>query len=339
MVIRLPTLDKKLNVSPGRYFLNEGTVQRIEQNDPEYVFRYPKGITISHSPEKQLHLGSKLVIRVKASNLDSSDKLLLDLRGTGNNQVRTMQSGSNNEFYWEEPGTMSAPAVITYRVIIQRKNGDYFTFPGNHQGNPWAWQNAYRNEFWETSVVPIEAPLQLFNTVKDRNQIIIYNTDWRNNSVQYLPTGSGERMTVRTTMRNPGEQRFMAWQYYFGDKIKGREFELPMFRELVVRARGIGPAPVMAKITLITTDARAFSYEMTLSEDSKDIIVPLSQMKQDSLLLLPRPFPAFHPLYFKSSVTTPFDIREIEKFEISFGRNSFPGTPVTVDVEAISLRK
>jgi hypothetical protein len=234
---------------------------------------------------------------------------------------------------------MNTPVMLTYRVIVQRANGDYITFPGNIKGNPWDWQNAYRNEFWETSVVPMEAPLQLFNTVKDRNQIIIYNTDWRNNSVQYLPTGSGERMTVRMTMRNPGDQRFMAWQYYFGEKIKGRQFELPFFKDIVVRARGIGPAPVTAKFSLITTDARAFSFEMTLSEDSKDIVIPISQLRQDSLLLLPRPYPGFHPLYFNSKVKTPLDMNEIEKFEISFGRNSFPGTPVTVEVEAVTLRK
>jgi hypothetical protein len=43
--------------------------------------------------------------------------------------------------------------------------------------------------------------------------------------------------------------------------------------------------------------------------------VPLSSLTRDSFLLLPRPYPGFLPLYFKSESTVPFKLKDAERLE------------------------
>ncbi len=45
----------------------------------------------------------------------------------------------------EVPADMVLSGVINYRIMIQKKNGDTYTFPGAIKGDPYAWDE-YRNE-------------------------------------------------------------------------------------------------------------------------------------------------------------------------------------------------
>jgi len=111
----------------------------------------------------------------------------------------------------------------------------------------------------------------------------------------------------------------MAWQHFFAaDRINEG------FTKLVVRARG-----TQLKVSLITYDADAYSTTLQLSQEWKDYEIPLATLQPDSFLLLPRPYPSFLPLYFKSAGNRPLDITKAEKIE-------FNGS---VEVEAVWLRK
>ena len=156
---------------------------------------------------------------------------------------------------------------------------------------------------------------------------MIYNPDWRNNTIEYITTEIPRQLAIKATSSSSA----MGWQYFFGEKISGRSNELTSFTKIIIRARS--PQEIKMKLSLITNDADAFSTEIQLSKNWQDIEIPLSNLQADSFLLLPRPYPGFLPLYFKSAGNRPFDITKVEKLEISFGGKD--QSPTSIEVESV----
>jgi hypothetical protein len=129
----------------------------------------------------------------------------------------------------------------------------------------------------------------------------------------------------------------MGWEFFFGDKISGRKIELISFTKLVIRARS--EHEMKAKLSLITTDADAYTVTVSLTKEWKEIEIPLSSLQKDSFLLLPRPYPGFLPLRFKKDEIKPFNIMDTERLEISFGEGIKSSSPVSIEVESIWLEK
>ncbi len=85
-----------------------------------------------------------------------------------------------------------------------------------------------------------------------------------------------------------------------------------------MRARTANDEPVQMKLALITKDAQAFATYPILTNQFKEIEIPLHTLMPDSSLLLPRPYPGFLPLWFKSSSNMPFNLIDAERVEVSF---------------------
>jgi hypothetical protein len=118
----------------------------------------------------------------------------------------------------------------------------------------------------------------------------------------------------------------MGFQHYFGDKFKGRTTEVPSLNKLKIRARAAGTQPMKAKVTLINADNFAVSTTITITGNFSDIEVPLNNLVADSSLLLPRPYPGFHPLWFKGAGSASgFRLQDAEKIEVLVG----PGIPAS----------
>lgn len=94
-------------------------------------------------------------------------------------------------------------------------------------------------------------------------------------------------------------------QFYFGEKIAGRKKELDSFSKLVIKAR-TNAGLLNCKMILITNDAESFSAEITISNQGGEYELPLKSFKQDSALLLPRPYPGFLPLWSKPAKANQF---------------------------------
>jgi hypothetical protein len=110
----------------------------------------------------------------------------------------------------------------------------------------------------------------------------------------------------------------------------------------VIRARTLEPQPVKAKITLINKDGFAFSSSVTLTNSFQDIEIPLTDLKPDSMMLLPRPYPEFMPLWFKAKGESSFDLSEIEKVQVTIGtdvKESEFKRPFNLEVQSIWLPK
>jgi hypothetical protein len=244
-----------------------------------------------------------------------------------------MQKKNAGEYVAEVPADAVTPGVLNYRIIIQKANNEYYVFPGNYKGNPYAWDNP-NSDTWQTIVADDKAGLEIFNTNTDRANLIQYNPDWRNNTFRFVPSDKASQLAVKITAKNLTDKQMMGLQFYFGDKLKGRQTELSSFTKLVLRVHAENP--VKARLALITKDALCFSGDFNAGNEWTEIRIPLTRMQPDSFLLLPRPYPGFLPLWFKSNTIGQLNIAETEKFQvICYGE----GKPVDIDIAAIWLEK
>ncbi|MEI9809540.1 MAG: membrane or secreted protein [Bacteroidota bacterium] len=323
----LPLNDKNNNggktesgsfqVMPGVYQLSSllpGRGKEIKSSAPEFVAPLPFSgeLFLSHTPYTEISSGKPFIISAKVAGLDTADKISVELRATQRWRNIPMQKRVAGEYIAEVPADAVLPGVLTYRIIVQ-KAADYYLFPGNNKANPYAWDNT-NNETWQTIVANEKSGLEIFNTNTDRTNLVQYNPDWRNNAFRFVPSDKTSQLAVKMSAKNLTGKQAIAWQFYFGDKLKGRPSELSFFSTLVIRARSETPTTI--KLSLITSDALCFSAGIDAGNEWKDIRIPLSSLQPDSLLLLPRPYPGFLPLWFKSNATGDFHLADAEKLQI-----------------------
>jgi hypothetical protein len=327
-------------IRPGVYLISKPpgqfaniAIRPVEFYAPPSPINQP---TIIHQPLPDVSSGKTFTIFSSIAGIDTADRVSIELRNSASKWKTTpMQRASGSSYKADVPVDIITPGVINYRIMVRKSNGETYTFPGGFKGSPYAWDE-YRNESYQTFVAAPDSPLELFNPTTDRSKIMLYNPDWRANTVEYITAEKPAQLVLKATMSNPAQGQFMGWQYFFGDKISGRKGELSSFTKLIVRARS--QQEVKVKVSLITTGAAAYATNVSLSNQWKEIEIPLSSLQKDSYLLLPRPYPGFLPLTFTSAGIAPLTISDIEKLEITFGA-SVSSAPVSIEIESVQLRK
>ncbi len=331
--------EEGLLIEPGIYRIakSEGEFVSNSYNPIEFYAPVKKvdELKIVALLLQEVSLNKSFSIFISIINIDTNAKVSIEFRNSSN-KWRTVQMQPTNAYHYKAdvPADMVTPGVINYRIMVRKPDGETYTFPGGFKGDPYAWDE-YRNESYQTFVAAPDSPLELFNPTTDRSRLILYNPDWRSNTVDYITADKRMQLVLKATMNKPTGGQFMAWQYFFGDKIAGRKEELSPFTKLVVRARSAENAK--ATVSLVTTDANAFTTTLSLTKEWKEIEIPLSALQRDSLLLLPRPYPGFQPQRFLSSSTKSLNIADAEKLQISFGEGA---TSITsIEVENVWLKK
>jgi hypothetical protein len=303
---------------------------------------FSKEAFISHIPYAEVSANKSFTIGATAVGVDTSDQVTIQLTrlsaGFGQSRMLTMIRKTANDYIAEVPAELVTPGVLNYRIIIQKSNDEYAVFPGNRKSNPFAWDN-YDNDTWQTYVADNNSKLEIFNPANDRN-MQLYPPFRKGFQTSYITGIEPRSLILKLTANELTEDHVMGFQFNFGNKLKGRETET--FNKLIIRARTAAPKPVNIKVTLIDKDAFAFSGNVTLTNTFQDIEIPLSNLVPDSLLLLPRPYPGFQPLWFKASGASSFKLSEAEKVQLTIGTDipeSEFKQPYSMEVESIWLRK
>ena len=149
-------------------------------------------------------------------------------------------------------------------------------------------------------------------------------------------------MILRLSANELSGIRTIGFAHYIGDKWLGRTSETNSFDKLVIKARTADSQAVKAKISLINKDAFAFSAFVTLTNSFQDLEVRFDQLVTDSVLLLPRPYPEFMPLWFKAPGTSSFNMQNIEKVQLTVGTELTADElkkPYSIEIQSIWLEK
>lgn len=313
------------DLQPGVYFITGPQSDYAGYKTSGVEFYAPPATAaepvVYHQPLHQISAQQPFAITATIAGLDTADKVSVELRHSANQWKTVPMQRTGYTYSATVPADLSAPGLINYRMMVKRPSGDTYTFPGGYKGNPYAWDE-YRNESWQTVVAAPGSHLSLFDPARDRAKIMLYNPDWRANTVSYITAGKTSDLVLRVNMTRTATDQRTGFQYYFRDQLAGRSGELSAFTKLVVRARA--SENTNAKISLLSTSADAYGTTIQLSPEWKEIEVPLSSLQPTSFLLLPRPYPGFQPLEFQSAKPSPFAIADLERVEISVGPTSQP---------------
>ncbi|PRY10007.1 hypothetical protein CLV24_11675 [Pontibacter ummariensis] len=340
----------RFQIQPGTYLLSKKENPKIRKEQVgavklrEYVAPEPltKEPYVSHESRNEVTAGQPFTVNAKIVGIDTAAQVSLVANNlSGVWKTVPMERIAPFKYRATAPADLVTPGLIKYRIVVQTSQGEFFTFPGAHQGNPWAWDYVQGDDTWQTFVAPENGALEIFNATTDQD-IYVYPNLWRSDERRLITGERPGQLILRLAAKELNGSDVMGWQYYFGDKVKGRASELQGFDKLVIRARTTNAESVQAKVTLITDDASGYAANVTLDNTLREIEVPLSSLKPSSFMLLPRPYPGFHPFWFKPGAVEPFEVGQAEKFEITVGEGvpaTEKGKPYTLEVESVWLEK
>lgn len=340
----IPNMQRGVYLKPGIYFVQDPNVNwnPIPDNDffPERTVHTE--MFLRDEPFNEVAAGKSFTISAQIVGLDTGKATLQISKwggGFGSSRMIPMVRKSSSEYVAEVPSDFVTAGVLNYKIILQKGN-EFATFPGNHKENPFAWDN-YNNETWQTFVVPENAKLEIFNPTVDRS-IKTYPAFRRGFQTSFITGTEPNQLILRLSSNELSGEHTFGFEHYFADKLKGRSSEANSFDKLMIRARTSEAQTVKAKITFINKDAFAFSTFVVLTNSLQDIEVPLKDLKLDSMLLLPRPYPEFMPLWFKASGESSFNLSEMEKVQVTVGSDLNETEfkkPYNLEVESIWLQK
>lgn len=163
----------------------------------------------------------------------------------------------------------------------------------------------------------------LYNPRKDFTVSIVYPGTWGKNKYEYVKNASGE--TVLKFEHQQQEPGLAAIEVFVKERVKG----LSQADTLVIRASAT--AANSLKVTLSDAAANAFSASVELASGTNALKIPLSQFRKDSMLLMPRPYPGFQPLHFRSGKEDSPDLSRIEKLQLSYPVKGEEAFSLTID--------
>ncbi|HLG41611.1 MAG TPA: hypothetical protein VI461_18165 [Chitinophagaceae bacterium] len=333
-------------ISPGIYLVHSLKVgyhftKKLKFEAPQ---PYSTGFFVSHIPYSEVSAGKSFIVTAKIAGIDTG-KVTLQIGRTGGGgpgggfrSIPMVRKGAAN-YTAEVPADLITPGILNYRIVLQKGN-DYAVFPGNYKGNPFAW-DSYYNETWKTFVASNNGRLEIFNPTNDRSARI-YPGFRRGFQSSYITGEKAGQLILRLNTTELSADHTIGFQHFFGDKLQGRITEISSFDKLIIRTRTTETQPVKAKITLTDKDAFSYSATITLTNAFRDIEVPLTNLSVDSVLLLPRPYPNFLPLWFKGSGPSSFKLSEMEKIQVTIGADIPEAEfkkPYNMEVESIWLEK
>lgn len=342
------------NIQPGAYLVVRNGKEAAKWNATSSAglwqlgeFVAPKPFDTApylvYHPITEAIAGKPLTLDVQAAGLEASDKITIQLSGGGRRfgtRPISFQRKTGNTYTAELPADQLTPGIMSYKIMVQ-KGADYYSYPGNDKGNPTAW-DYYHNDSYELRVVPEGSGLSLYHAVTDRNNTLTYSSARRGGENRLIPTERPGGFAYHMATNELSGDHVFGFQVVFGNQLSNRLAELFSYKTIVVRARTTSQHPISAKLVLITKDAFPFAANVTLNSAFQDIEIPVSSLQKDSMLLLPRPYPDFMPLWFSPAGQGSFSMANVEKLQMTIGSDVLPANfnkLYSMEIESVWLKK
>lgn len=332
---------KGFYITPGKYLLTVEN-EHFDYFEKREFIAPPSSeseIDVRHEPFTEVSAGKSFTIHAIVAGIDTG-RVSVQLSKLGGGLFRDIpMKKSGYEYIAEIPADVVTTGQLQYRIIAQEGN-KYAVYPGNIQSNPFAWDN-YQFDTYKTNIAAGNASLELYNPAIDRTVHVLPNfrRGFQTSYVSGTNTGS---LVFKLSITEMKTDEVMGFQAFIGDKLKQRGSELNSFDKIIVRGKTTSTQPITIKITLVDKNGFAFASTFLVTDNFRDIELPMSNFKPDSALLLPRPYPGFQPVYFKSSTSNEvFDLDAIEKMQVSTApslHSSNSGTYI-FEIESVKLGK
>jgi hypothetical protein len=155
----------------------------------------------------------------------------------------------------------------------------------------------------------------LFDPAKPTVNLIFYLGEWAYNQYTFVPARTDEKAMLKISHTPQKLKRNGGLEIYVKDLLRDQD-DLSAYRFLVIDAGA--NVDLSLNVNLISGSAISYGHSVKPERQNHEIRIPLSALTPSPLLLLPRPYPGFEPLYFQSAATEKFNIAGIEKFQLSY---------------------
>jgi hypothetical protein len=257
------------------------------------------GLQVLHTPPVELTATDTLRVQVVADAAPDSVRLYVQRPGwRGFAAVRLVPLGGDR-YGATLPPSVAQPGVLTYAVTVYI-GGRTHTFPADEPRDVRDWDFAGRT-FWQTALVTPEAPIVLLDPRRDADRLLLprFGRGFRF-AVEPVPTDEPGRWALRATASGPDpEAQGFVFRTELPATLRDR-LARGSWTHLRVRARACQGVRRL-EVALVDLDGVAWAATVTLREDWRDVRIPLHALRPVELALLPRPYPSFHPYFFRTT--------------------------------------
>lgn len=291
-------------IRPGVYLLRAAGAAAVDSSWLRPVpFYLPSavegGLQVLHAPPVELTATDTLRVQVVADAAPDSVRLYVQRPGwRGFAAVRMVPLGGDR-YGATLPPSVAQPGVLTYAVTVYI-GGRTHTFPADEPRDVRDWDFAGRT-FWQTTLVTPEAPIVLLDPRRDADRLLLprFGRGFRF-AVEPVPTDEPGRWALRATASGPDpEAQGFVFRTELPATLRDR-LARGSWTHLRVRARACQGVRRL-EVALVDLDGVAWAATVTLREDWRDVRIPLHALRPVELALLPRPYPPFHPYFFRTT--------------------------------------
>jgi hypothetical protein len=311
-----PTVrEGALDVRPGVYLLARAGTPRPDWTATTVVDGRRLGAFVAppssdapavvlHEPPEELTAGRLHVVRVEVVSREAPDSVALFARRVGAwGRMPRLRMEATGPFGYEAavPAELLREGLLEYVVAVW-EGGKARSFPGPAPGEPHRWDFTGRDG-WRVPVVAAGAPILLFDARRDRDRLLVPHP-W-----EYVPfrldlvagSGPGRLAQAGVVEDLSPAPRHLALRSFL---TAGQRLRLGQVRDdavLRVRARAAGREKDRMELALVERDGTAWGAVVELTDEWREVDVPLRELRRVPLALLPRPYPQFLPYLFESA--------------------------------------
>ena len=335
-------------IYPGVYLLSVNSEKRWDVNFKfenitigEFVAPKPiyNSVYLKHQPQTEFIEGKLADFHATVVGLNADDNVTLYVNSPFWKTFK-MAKLSANEFHTQIPADLMLLGKLSYYMVVD--NGkDFHSFPGNYIGKPYSWDNISQQK-WNAAIVARDSELEIFNA-NDENDVLSYplNADAKLKT-GYTSGKKAKQLHWFMEAEKLNKSKIMGFQFYFANKMSGRFADLSAFKKVIISVKTSQIEGANARFALIDKDANSFAVDILIKKDLMKIEIPFTSLQANTQLLLPRPYPDFMPLWFKSAHKQNFLLDNIEKLEFTIAqdfKNSKLNQTYQFEIESIKFIK
>ncbi len=337
-------------IKPGTYFLvRKGVRDRhwspnsrmgnIQVGEFVAPMPTPAKPIVRHTPYKSVTAGKPVTIKATVAGISKDEKVWLLVNAGFRPRPINMKQEDTYHYVSEIPANMVRPGFLSYRIVVGRSE-DAVTFPGDHPGSPMDWDYYYKDA-WQTKVYEPSSPILLYSAANGQRLDYSFSFWNRGFHLETISIDDPGKFAVKVAAdKLTDETHDLGWQTYVAGMMKGRLYDINTQSHIVIRARSEHARNAPLHIILVDKKGTSYRTDVTLSDQFKDYSLSLSAFQPDSMMLLPRSFPGFLPLWFESNSNQSPDFKDLQSIQVVMGPGIKPddyNKPYDFEVESIWL--
>lgn len=329
-----------LEVRPGRYLLSRAGTDastwgpdRVASHRPRGAFFAPAAsdapTVVLHTPVVEAIAGAPLDISVQVVARAAVDSVTLQasrVGGVGRPVRVRMEPGDGFSYDATLPEPLMSEGLVEYSVVVW-DGEDTRTFPGDHAGSPRDWDFTGADE-WRVAVVSAHAPVVLFDAGRDLDDVL-YPHRWGYVPFRtdVVPGATPGEMALRGVVQDlEPEPHHFAIRTVLDDGERHRLGASGDGGTLRILARAAAREAGRMEVALVQRDGSAWGTTLDLTDEWREIAVPLASLERRPLTLLPRPYPQFLPYQLEADVDAAGpSVRAIDGLQFAIGAEHFDG--------------